>query len=228
MRLVPAPLAAVAAVLFALPSPAAVSARSSATTFLAVAPAPNRALTLRDRPNGAVTARLTHAVFGSAVVAGVVRRSGRWAAVTSQVLPNGRVGWVELTHDVVLSRVDVALRVDLSSRRLDVYRGGRLERRIRVAVGAPGSPTPTGRFAVAEKLPGSRFGPAFGCCILALTAHQPNPPAGWDRSVSWFVAFHGGGSIGSAATAGCFHVAAGELRYLMGAVPVGAPVFVSA
>ena len=45
--------------------------------------------------------------------------------------------------------------------------------------GAPGTPTPLGRFAVTDRLipaPGS----PYGCCILALTGRQPNLPAGLD------------------------------------------------
>ena len=42
---------------------------------------------------------------------------------------------------------------------------------------------------------------AYGCCILALSGHQDNLPAGWpggDR-----LAIHGGSGIGSADSAGC-------------------------
>ena len=96
-------------------------------------------------------------------------------------------------------------------------------------IGRPSSPTPIGRFAVTDKLSGARYSPAYGCCILALSAHQPNLPAGWrggDR-----IAVHGTndpGSIGAAASSGCPRAGAADMRYLLRAVPLGAPVFVRA
>jgi lipoprotein-anchoring transpeptidase ErfK/SrfK len=201
---------------------------SHAPGYLAVSPAPGRALTLYDRPGGRVVAQLTRSVFGGPVVAGVVRRSGDWDAVTTEALPNGTLGWVDTRAGVRVARVHDSIRVSLAARRLDLYRDGRLVRSFAVGVGAAGSPTPTGRFAVAEKIPGARYGAVYGCCILGLTAHQPRPPAGWSRSVRYFVAIHGGGGIGSAVSAGCLHLRDDELRYLMRTVPLGAPVFVGA
>ena len=98
-----------------------------------------------------------------------------------------------------------------------------------VAIGRASSSTPVGRFAVTDKLAGSRYGSYYGCCILALSAHQPNLPPGWtggDR-----IAVHGTndpGSIGNAVSAGCPRASADDMRFLMRVVPLGAPVFVRA
>jgi lipoprotein-anchoring transpeptidase ErfK/SrfK len=105
-----------------------------------------------------------------------------------------------------------------------VWRGGRAVRRIEVAIGAPSSPTPTGRFAVAEKLPGSEVGAAYGCCVLGLTAHQPHPPAGWNPHQAYYVAIHGGDGIGEDASAGCLHASEPDLRYLMRTIPLGTAI----
>jgi hypothetical protein len=182
---------------------------------------------LRRRPGGAVLVRADRrTIFGSPLVLGVTERRGPWVAVTSELLPNGRIGWVDTRRDVSLDLVRYELRADLSARRLDVFRGGRRVKRIAVAIGSATSPTPTGRFAVAEKLSGPSIGTAYGCCILGLTAHQPRPPAGWDRTRTWFVAIHGGGGIGAAVSAGCFHASEAELRYLMRTIPLGTPIVV--
>jgi lipoprotein-anchoring transpeptidase ErfK/SrfK len=77
-------------------------------------------------------------------------------------------------------------------------------------------------------MPASRFpsGP-YGCCIVALSARQPNLPPGWaggDR-----IAIHGTPhteTIGQAASTGCLRAADTDLRVLMRDVPVGAPVFI--
>jgi lipoprotein-anchoring transpeptidase ErfK/SrfK len=180
-------------------------------------------------PGGALVTRLSPTTeFGSPQTLGVVRQRGQWLAVASTARPNSRLGWVR-SPAVRLTRTKVSLVLDLSSRRLVLKEGDRVVRRMTVGVGRPSSPTPTGRFAVTDKLSGSRYGPFYGCCILALSAHQPNLPPGWtggDR-----IAFHGTNApstIGAASSAGCPHVRDADLRVLMRRVPLGAPVFIRA
>lgn len=78
-----------------------------------------------------------------------------------------------------------------------------------------------------DKLSGSRYGSFYGCCILALSAHQAHLPPGWaggDR-----IAIHGTNvpsTIGTASSAGCPHARDADLRVLMRRVPLGAPVFI--
>jgi lipoprotein-anchoring transpeptidase ErfK/SrfK len=80
---------------------------------------------------------------------------------------------------------------------------------------------------VTDKLSGSSYGPYYGCCILALSGHQPNTPPGWtggDR-----LAIHGTdapSTIGMAASAGCLRASDANLRPLMAKVPLGATVFI--
>jgi L,D-transpeptidase catalytic domain len=186
-------------------------------------------LTLRDRPAGPVTLSLGAATeFGSPRVLGVATRRGPWLGVVATERPNGRLAWVHRSQDGLrLRRTRYALHADLSTRRLELRRNGSPVRRARVGIGAPAAPTPPGRYAVTDKLDGSRFGPYYGCCILALSGHQPDLPAGWpggDR-----LAIHGTdapGTIGAASTAGCLRAAEDDLRALMSRVPLGTPVFV--
>jgi lipoprotein-anchoring transpeptidase ErfK/SrfK len=176
-----------------------------------------------------VVARLgAHTEFGSPQTVAVAKRRGRWLGVVTTRLPNGTLGWIDPRESSPrLSRTRKSLVLDLSERRLVLKQGERVLRRMTVGVGRSGSPTPIGRFAVTDKLPGSRYGPYYGCCILALSAHQPNLPAGWrggDR-----IAIHGTndpGSIGAASSAGCPHARDADLRLLMRRVPLGTPVFV--
>jgi len=185
------------------------------------------AVVLRARPGGKALARVgLRGALGGPLVLGVVGVRGRWVEVTAEALPNGRFGWVEFGRDVAVRPVRWTLRASLSRRELSVLRDGRLVRRIPVAVGAPSSPTPLGRFAVAEKVTGP-FGPAYGCCILALTARQPRLPAGWNRSITYYVAIHAGAGQGAAVSAGCLHATPADVRYLMRTVPLGTPVRIS-
>jgi lipoprotein-anchoring transpeptidase ErfK/SrfK len=178
-------------------------------------------------PRGAVITRLsTRTQFGSPQTLGVVRQRGAWLAVVSTARPNSRLGWVR-ARAVRLTRTQVSLTLDLSSRGLVLKDGDRVVRRMTVGVGRAASPTPTGRFAVTDKLSGYRYGSFYGCCIVALSAHQPHLPAGWtggDR-----IAIHGTNApstIGTASSAGCPHARDADLRVLMRRVPLGAPVFI--
>ena len=101
-------------------------------------------------------------------------------------------------------------------------------RRVRVAVGRPGTETPTGRFAVTDKLRTKRPDSPYGCCALALSGHQPKLLPGWpggDR-----LAIHATPNpetIGEAASLGCLRASTRDLQALFQIVPLGAPVFVS-
>jgi hypothetical protein len=184
-------------------------------------------IVLRARPAGRRLVRVgTRGPLGGPLVFGVVGVRGRWVEVTAEALPNGHHGWVEFGRDVSVQPVEWALRASLSRRELDVLRGGRLVRRIPVGIGAPGSPTPAGRFAVAEKVSGP-FGPSYGCCILALTARQPHLPPGWNTRITYYVAIHAGSGQGAAVSAGCLHATEADVRYLMRSVPLGTPVQIS-
>jgi lipoprotein-anchoring transpeptidase ErfK/SrfK len=198
---------------------------------LVIRPRAGEPVVVRARPRGPVVARLgARTEFGSPTTLLVAERRGRWLGVVTTHVANGRLGWVDSqAGTLATSRTRVRLTIDLSARRLVVRRGDRVLRRIVVGIGRSGSPTPVGRFAVTDKLPGSRYGSYYGCCILALSAHQPQLPPGWpggDR-----IAVHGTddpGSIGAAVSAGCPRARDTDLRYLMRVVPLGAPVVVRA
>lgn len=153
---------------------------------------------------------------------------GRWLAVTEAGIGGNRVVWVDArAGGLRYSRTPLELDVDLSLRTMTLRRGSAVLRRISIGIGAAGSPTPTGRFAVTDKLSGPSFSAAYGCCILALSAIQPNLPRGWAGGNR--VAIHGTLSpsdFGQAVSAGCVHAPDAVLRYLMRTVPLGTPVLI--
>ena len=124
------------------------------------------------------------------------------------------------------SNTALEIRVSLSTHVAELLDHGQTVRTIPVAIGAGDSPTPTGRFAVAEKLSGAVLGSGYGCCLLGLTARQLRPPPGWSTARPWFVAIHGGGGIGAAVSAGCLHASEADLRYLLADCPAGTPVLI--
>jgi lipoprotein-anchoring transpeptidase ErfK/SrfK len=188
-----------------------------------------RPVALYAHRGGPAVARLgAETEFGSPQTLGVVRHRGRWLRVISTKLPNGRAGWVR-SRAVRLTTTPKSLTIDLSRHQLVFRRGDHDVRRMTVGIGRPGSPTPTGRFAVTDKLAGSNYGPYYGCCILALSAHQPNLPAGWTGGNR--IAIHGTNApsaIGAAASAGCLRARDADLHVLMRRVPLGTPVFIRA
>jgi lipoprotein-anchoring transpeptidase ErfK/SrfK len=203
------------------------SSRTKGYEVLAVRP--GRTVELRSKPKGAVVARVRdHTDFGSPTVLAVAAHRGGWVGVTSTDLPNGVLGWLkQRSSDVTRGRVDVEIVVSLSRRALTLRAGRRNVRTLPVAIGRPGSATPTGRFAITDKMSGSAFGSYYGCCVLALSGHQPNTPPGWQGGDR--LAIHGTdspGVIGTAATAGCLRASDSDLHVLMQRVPLGTPVVI--
>jgi len=191
---------------------------------------PGASVDLRGRPFGPVVERIGSTTpFGSPRALGVVTsQRGRWLGVTEPGLGNRRLGWIDgQAGGLSYSRTRLELDVDLSSRTLVVRLDGTVIRRTSVGVGRPGSPTPTGRFAVTDKLDGPSYSAYYGCCILALSATQPNLPPGWSGGNR--IAIHGTPSasdFGRAVSAGCVHAPESDLRYLMRWVPLGTPVVI--
>ena len=187
-----------------------------------------RATALRAAPGGHRVGRLKpRTEFGSSKVVSVVGEHSGWLRVIVPERPNGRPAWIRASA-ARAGAVNVSLRVDRSERRLTVWRHGKVVRRVEVAVGRPGNETPTGRFAVTDKLRTQRPDSPYGCCAIALSGHQPKLLPGWpggDR-----LAIHATpqtDSIGTAASLGCLRARTRDLQALLQIVPLGAPVFVS-
>jgi lipoprotein-anchoring transpeptidase ErfK/SrfK len=120
------------------------------------------------------------------------------------------------------------LKVSLSARQVNVLFNGHVVHRCTVAIGAPDAPTPTGRFAVTDRLnTGDPSGP-YGCCILALSAKSPHAIQDWpggDR-----IAIHStpeGWSIGLPVSHGCMRLTLAEGQWLLEHIPLGTPTVIS-
>lgn len=190
---------------------------------------PGRVVALHSRPDGPVVARVGATTqFGSRHALGVVARRGRWLGVTEAGVGGNRLVWIDARRrGLAYARTRLELEIDLSTRTLLLRRDGVAVRNVRIGVGRPGSPTPTGRFSVTDKLDGRAYAASYGCCILALSAIQPKLPAGWTGGNR--IAIHGTPSasdFGRAISAGCPHASEADLRYLMRVVPLGTPVLI--
>jgi lipoprotein-anchoring transpeptidase ErfK/SrfK len=167
--------------------------------------------------------------FRSDTILPVVRQKDGWLGVISKELPNGQIGWIAANTGLITHRTRWRVTADLSRREVVVRRSGSVVQRFHVAIGSPSTPTPTGRFAVTDKLLTNDPASVYGCCILALSARQPHTPQGWgggDR-----VAIHATNlpeTIGTAASLGCMRAPAEEARRLVRTVPLGTVVAIRA
>jgi hypothetical protein len=184
-------------------------------------------MVLRDRPHGRVIAHLLPSTsYGSPTVVWAEKQRGDWLGVVATSVPNNHLGWLDVQRDrPQLWRSRYTLIAHLSTRTLVVVRGRRRLRTIPVTIGHPETPTPIGRFEVTDKLLPPKNS-AYGCCILALSGHQPILRPGWaggDR-----IAIHGSPAqlVGAAASAGCLRARDRDLRYLMRLIPLGTPVYI--
>ncbi len=183
---------------------------------------------MHAKPAGRVLAELKlKTSFGSPQAMWVVRRSGTWLGVVSPTAGNNQVGWVPASA-VSLSRVNWQLKVSLSARKLTVLHNGQVRERYTVAIGAPDAPTPTGRFAVTDRLlTGDPAGP-YGCCILALSAKAPHAIQDWSGGNR--IAIHSTPeteTIGEAVSHGCVRLTLAEGQWLINHIPLGTPTVIS-
>jgi hypothetical protein len=183
-----------------------------------------KAEVLRE-PGGELVRRVgDETEFGSPTVFAVEKKKGPWAGVLTPYRANGELGWVRLDRSRLRAGyTGTSARVDLSDYETTVIdSGGKVLRRFTVTVGAPGSTTPTGLFAVTDTFKGG-LNPSYGCCAVALTANQPSLPSGWLGGNR--IAFHGtDGPLGVAASHGCIRAANPDVEGLLSKLPLGARV----
>ncbi len=151
-----------------------------------------------------------------------------WYRVELSVLPNGTTGWVR-AWAVRTYRVRSRIVVDLSQRRLRLYRSGKLVFETRAAVGASATPTPRGRYFVNERYVLPDAGGPFGPNVLGISAHSDALQHVWVEDGP--IGIHGTDepwSIGQAASHGCIRVANDVMRRLFALAPAGTPVIVKA
>jgi lipoprotein-anchoring transpeptidase ErfK/SrfK len=170
-------------------------------------------------------ARTVFAVRGQ-----IVRRdcSAAWYRVQLPIRPNGSIGYVDASA-VELSAVRARIVVDLSARRLTLYRNGRPIVQAVAGVGAPATPTPTGRFYVDQRLiPSDPSGP-WGPGAIGISAHSDVLQYSWIQGAP--IAIHGTNepdSVGRAVSHGCIRLDNTMLRRLFWRTPAGTPVIIRA
>jgi L,D-transpeptidase catalytic domain len=145
-----------------------------------------------------------------------------WYRVQLPMRPNGIVGYVRAA-DVSIEPVRTRISVDLSTRRVTLYRDGRSVLSVPAAIGTPATPTPIGRFYVNQRLiPRDPTGP-FGPGAIGISAFSP-VLTGWAQGGP--IAIHGTNRpelIGQRVSNGCIRVRNGDLVRLFDAALSGTP-----
>lgn len=195
------------------------TAWSHVRTASVVRAAPSR----RARRLGRIT---TKTFVGNRDVVVVLGRWKSWSRVRYARL-GAQVGWVPTRTLWPSSSVHTRIVVNLKARRLRAYDDGRVRLTARVAIGAPASPTPRGRFFLRERvrvIDGSTS--PYGPLALGLSAFSR-------YRTDWLgggqVAIHGTNEpqlIGRSVSNGCIRLRNADIVRLGRVVGVGTPVLV--
>lgn len=154
----------------------------------------------------------------------VTARDGDWLKVLVPARPNHTEGWVRAA-DVTVTTSEYHLQLSLSDYHLVVTRGTEVIADTKVVIGAPGTPTPTGRFYVNDKVAQTNPYGSYGPWVLSTN--------GYSEALDLFdsglpvIAFHGTdmpGLIGTQSSNGCIRMPNDVVAKLAAEVPVGTPI----
>ena len=190
---------------------------------------PLTAQVLYAAPGGKPIAVLPAGQLGGPTWVPVVQSSPGWDRVLLPSRPNRATGWIftdgTAGSGLMIRHSAYLIRIEVGARKLSVDDGGASLGTWTVAVGAPGTPTPTGRtFLLALLAPPS---PTYSPLILPLGAHS-----------NVFSTFGGGpGTVGihgwpdpsvfgEAISNGCVRVPATALR-LLARIPLGTLILIT-
>ena len=141
--------------------------------------------------------------------------------------PNSSTGWIAQSATRA-SSTSWRIALQTSTRRIRVYRRGRLVRSFSVVVGKPSTPTPHGRFFVEESIlmPSGSAGAPYALATSARSNVLQEFEGGPGQ-----IAMHGvqnlGGTPGTAVSHGCVRLADPAIRWLAARISPGVPVTIT-
>ena len=139
------------------------------------------------------------------------------------IRPIGSTGFVRAS-DVNLGVVHTRIAIDLSQRRITLFRDGRPVLVTTAVIGAPSTPTPTGSFYVNQRLRTANPFGDYGPGAVGISAFSP-VLLNWAQGGP--IAIHGTdapGLIGSAVSHGCLRVRNADAEKLLRLAVEGTPV----
>jgi lipoprotein-anchoring transpeptidase ErfK/SrfK len=190
------------------------------------------ATTVRDRPAGSgtmaeVETRTPEGTANLVLISRQAKRAARrlWVRVRAAGSPDDVSGWVPRSSLGGYTPVRTRLLVDRGRLTVTLLRAGRPVFRADAGMGAPGTPTPTGRFYVRNKL--HRYSsPFYGPVAFGTSARSA---AASDWPAGGFVGIHGTNHpelIPGRVSAGCIRLRNRAILRLARLMDVGTPVTV--
>jgi lipoprotein-anchoring transpeptidase ErfK/SrfK len=161
------------------------------------------------------------------VLGQATRRGRSWLRVRLPGRPNGHAGWISADR-TKRGSTEWHLVVRRATRRVTVYRGGRVRRVFRAVVGRPSTPTPRGTFFVEEALALHSY-ESGGPFALATSARSNvfQEFAGGPGQI----AIHGTGNLtgapGTAVSHGCIRLGTRAIAWLARRIGAGVPLTIA-
>jgi lipoprotein-anchoring transpeptidase ErfK/SrfK len=177
------------------------------------------------RPGGPPVAVLPTTEIGSPTWVPVVQSRSLWDRILLPTRPNRSTGWIYVKGGGLVTAYSAyQVQINLAAYRLTVLDAGRRLGSWTVAVGAPGTPTPTGRtFLLASVAP---VHPTYSPLILPLGLHSDTLTTFGGGPGT--VGLHGwpdAAVFGHAVSHGCVRVPAAALR-ILSQIPLGSSVMI--
>lgn len=158
----------------------------------------------------------------------VEARQGPWTEVLLPSRPNGSTGWVH-TRDVTVQQDPYRISVALAAHRLTVLDGTGTLLTDTIAVGAAGTPTPTGTYYIRVLLKAPDPTTVYGPYAYGLSGHSAvlNTFDGSDAELG----IHGNNDasvLGTDVSHGCIRMSNDKITRLASILPLGTPVQITA
>ena len=146
-----------------------------------------------------------------------------WVQIRLPRRPNNSTGWVRREVLGPYQTVNTQIVVDRRRLQATLYRGGRAIWKSRIGVGKRGTPTPSGRFYIREKLVSPFGGTIYGPLAFGTSAYSGLSE--WPRG--GVIGIHGTnqpGILPGRVSHGCIRVPNKNIRRLSRLMPIGTPL----
>jgi lipoprotein-anchoring transpeptidase ErfK/SrfK len=176
--------------------------------------------------------RLRPITEGRTVLPVIGHRTGangvKWLRVRLPGRPNNSTGWIRKAR-TTRSQTSWHVVVDLSQRRVTVFRRGRVVRVFSAVVGTASTPTPKGRYFVEETvlLTARHVGGPYGLALSA-RSYVLQEFAGGPGQIAVHGVWNVGGTMGTAASHGCVRLDTASITWIGERIGPGVPVTITA
>ena len=147
-----------------------------------------------------------------------------WLNIRLPQRPNGRTGWVPAPA-MRMRVLTTMLEIDKGAIKGRLFKDGQEIWTSSLGIGAPGTPTPSGRFWVRERLSNRGGNPAYGPLAFGTSAYSGLS----DWPGGGVIGIHGTNApslIPGRPSHGCIRVPNHKILQLKGLMPVGTPIWI--